>query len=129
MGFVAGEIHPQRNVPRSIILGVCIVIAIYVSANLAYYFVLGQAQIAASPRVAAGAMSAMIGPIGATLITLTILCSTFGAISANILAGPPQFLRWRRTARSSVTGKLHPTTGTPVNAIWVCAVWASVLTL
>ena len=49
VGFVAGEIDdPQRNVPRSIVLGVLIVIVLYVSANLAYIFVLGQTGIAAS---------------------------------------------------------------------------------
>ena len=57
VSFVAGEIRdPQRNLPRSIILGVFIVIVIYVSANLAYIYVLGQPRIAASERVAADAM-------------------------------------------------------------------------
>ena len=53
VSLVAGEIRdPQRNIPRSIILGVLIVIVIYVSANLAYIYVLGQPRIATSERVA-----------------------------------------------------------------------------
>jgi basic amino acid/polyamine antiporter, APA family len=89
VSFMAGEIRdPQRNVPRSIVVGVFVVIAVYVSANLAYIYVLGQPRIAASERVASDAMSAMIGPVGANFIALTILSSTFGAISANVLAGP-----------------------------------------
>ena len=67
VGFVAGEIDdPQRNVPRSILLGIFVVVLVYVAANLAYIFVLGQPRIASSGRVAADAMSAMIGPPGAT---------------------------------------------------------------
>ena len=131
VGFVAGEIRdPQRNVPKSIILGVFVVIAIYVSANLAYYFVLGQAQIATSPRVATTAMSAMIGPVGATLISLTILCSTFGAISANVLAGPRVFFAMARDGSFfPQLAKVHPAYDTPANAIWALSIWASVLTL
>ncbi|MGH9329258.1 MAG: amino acid permease, partial [Vicinamibacterales bacterium] len=79
VGFVAGEMQdPARTVPRSIFVGVAIVIAVYVSVNVAYIFVLGQANIAASERVAADTMSTLIGPAGATFITLAILCSTFG---------------------------------------------------
>ena len=131
VGFVAGEIRdPQKNVPRSIILGVFIVIAIYVSANLAYIYVLGQPRIATSERVAADAMSSMVGPAGATFISLTILCSTFGAISANVLAGPRVFFAMAKDglflpALARVDGRYH----TPANAIWAMSLWAGVLSL
>jgi basic amino acid/polyamine antiporter, APA family len=131
VSLVAGEIRdPSRNVPRSIILGVLIVILVYVSANLAYIYVLGQARIAASERVAADAMSAMVGPGGATFITLTILCSTFGAISANILAGPRVFFAMGRDGVFfPQLAKVHPRYETPANAIWALAIWAGILTL
>ena len=49
VGFVAGEIdNPQRNVPRSILLGIFVVVLVYVAANVAYIFVLGQPRIASS---------------------------------------------------------------------------------
>ena len=131
VGFVAGEIRdPQRTVPRSIFLGVFIVIAIYVAANLAYIFVLGQARIASSERVAADAMFAMIGPAGATLITVAILCSTFGAISANVLAGPRVLFAMARDGTLvERLAYVHPRYETPANAIWALAIWAGVLTL
>ena len=131
VGFVGGEIRdPQRTVPRSIFLGVFIVIAVYVAANLAYIFVLGQARIAASERVAADAMTAMIGPVGATLISLAILCSTFGAISANVLAGPRVLFAMARDGTLvRRLADVHPRHQTPANAIWALAIWAGVLTL
>ena len=131
VGFVAGEIRePQRTVPRSIILGVFIVISIYLAVNLAYIFVLGQERIAASERVAADAMSAMIGPTGAMLITLAILCSTFGAISANVLAGPRVLFAMARDGTLfKRLADTHPRHETPANAIWALAIWAGVLTL
>lgn len=131
VGFVGGEMRdPQRTMPRSIFLGVAIVIAIYLAANLAYIFVLGQSRIAVSERVAADTMAAVTGPGGATFITAAILCSTFGAISANVLAGPRVFFAmacdgafFRRLA------EVHPRYETPANAIWVLAIWAGLLTL
>jgi basic amino acid/polyamine antiporter, APA family len=131
VGFIGGELRdPQRTVPRSIFLGVFIVIAIYVAANLAYIYVLGQERIAASQRVAADAMFAMIGPAGATLITLAILCSTFGAISANVLAGPRVLFAMARDGTLvERLARVHPRYQTPANAIWALAIWAGVLTL
>jgi APA family basic amino acid/polyamine antiporter len=131
VSLMSGEIQdPRRNLPRSIILGVAIVILIYVSANLAYIFVLGQPGIAASERVAADTMSAMIGPIGATLITLAILSSTFGALSANVLAGPRVFFAMGRDGVFfPQLARIHPRYETPSVAIWALAIWAGVLTL
>jgi APA family basic amino acid/polyamine antiporter len=131
VGFVAGEMRdPQRTVPRSIVLGVFIVIAVYLAANLAYIFVLGQERISASERVAADAMSAMIGPAGAVLITMAILCSTFGAISANVLAGPRVLFAMARDGTLfRGLADTHPRHQTPANAIWALAIWAAVLTL
>jgi APA family basic amino acid/polyamine antiporter len=131
VGFVAGEIRtPERNVARSIFLGVAIVILAYVAANLAYIFVLGQARIAASDRVATDAMAAMIGPAGATIMTLAILCSIFGAISANVLAGPRVGFAMARDGRLPAwLGRVHPRYHTPGHAIWALAGWGGVLTL
>jgi APA family basic amino acid/polyamine antiporter len=131
VSFVAGEIRdPERNVPRSIFVGVFVVIAVYVTANLAYIYVLGQPRIAASPRVASDAMSAMIGPVGATFIALTILCSTFGAISANVLAGPRVFFAMARDGVFfPALARIHPRYQTPANSIWALSLWAGVLTL
>ena len=131
VGFVAGEMRdPQRTIPRSIILGVLIVMAIYVSANIAYIAVLGQERIAASERVAADAMAAMIGPAGATFIALTILCSTFGAISANVLAGPRVFFAMAKDGLFfPQLARVHPRFHTPSVAIWAMALWAGLLTL
>jgi len=131
VGFVAGEMRdPQRTVPRSIFVGVFSVIAVYVAANLAYIHALGPARLAASDRVAADAMAAMVGPGGAAFISLVILCSIFGAISANVLAGPRVLFAMAEDGRlPRFLGEIHPRHGTPAHAIWALAAWASALTL
>ncbi|HXV65303.1 MAG TPA: amino acid permease, partial [Vicinamibacteria bacterium] len=131
VGFVAGEIRePARNVPSSILIGVSVVVIVYLGANLAYIFALGQPAIAASDRVASDAVSAMIGSTGASLIALAILCSTFGAIAANVLAGPRVLFAMARDGQAfSSLADVHPRYQSPANAIWLLAVWAAVLTL
>jgi APA family basic amino acid/polyamine antiporter len=131
VGFVAGEIRePEKTVPRAIFLGVAIVMTVYLAANAAYIYVLSPIGIAASDRVAADAATAMIGPLGGALITLAILCSTFGASNANILAGPRVFFAM---ARDGVFFKslaaVHPRYETPSNAIWTLSLWSALLTL
>ncbi|MGH9334087.1 MAG: APC family permease, partial [Vicinamibacteria bacterium] len=131
VGFVAGEMKdPGKNVHRSILIGVFIVVAIYVAVNLAYIFALGQSGIAASDRVASDAVSAMVGPLGASLIAIAICCSTFGANAANMLAGPRVLFAMARDGLVFPRlAEIHPLHASPANAIWLLASWASVLTL
>jgi APA family basic amino acid/polyamine antiporter len=130
VGFVAGEMkEPARTVPRSILIGIFTVVAIYVGVNLAYIFALGPA-IARSDRVASDAVSAMIGPLGANLIALAILCSTFGANAANMLAGPRVLFAMARDGLvPEKLAAIHPRFHSPASAIWFFAIWAGVLTL
>ena len=65
--FVAEEmVNPERDLPRALLLGVAIVVATYLLANLAYLQVLGPSGLAASTAPAADAMRQVLGPSGAT---------------------------------------------------------------
>ena len=131
VGFVAGEMkEPSKNVHRSILIGIFIMIALYAAVNLAYVFALGQSGIALSDRVASDAVSAMIGPLGASLIALAIICSTFGANAANMLAGPRVLFAMARDGLVfPKLAEVHPRFASPANAIWFLAIWAGILTL
>src|SRR4029078_1341679 len=61
--FIAEEIvQPERALPRALVLGVVIVVAVYLSANLAYLRVLGLGGLAASTAPAAEVMERLLGP-------------------------------------------------------------------
>ena len=83
---VAEEIHdPQRNVPKALFIGIGIIIALYVSANIAYYGVLSMSELAAADKDGAFAAAVrLLGSTGGAAITAIILCSTFGAINSNL---------------------------------------------
>src|SRR5207248_5758486 len=59
VAFLAGEVvNPARTLPRAIIGGTLAIIAIYLTTNAAYLYVLPIEQVAKSPLIAADTMSA-----------------------------------------------------------------------
>jgi APA family basic amino acid/polyamine antiporter len=127
--FVAEEIRePEKTLPRALLLGVVIVVAIYVLANGAYLNTLGHAGLAASTAPASDTMALTLGSWGRTFITAGIVISTFGFLDLVILVSPRVYqamaadgLFFRSFARIS------PRTGTPLIAIGFQGLWAVAL--
>src|SRR5215472_2033625 len=88
VSFVAGEVKdPQKNLLRSLVLGMAAVAFLYLSANVAYLKVFTVAEIAATDRVGAELATRTIGPIGGVFVSLTVLLSITGAVNGCILTG------------------------------------------
>jgi APA family basic amino acid/polyamine antiporter len=127
--YSAGETkHPQRDFPLAFLVGSLMLIGIYVFANLGYLAALGPAGVAASHRVASAAVSALISPTAAIIVTLTILVSMFSAANSIVMTAPRVYymmardgLFFRRLSR------IHPRYGTPVFAILASIAWTSLL--
>ena len=128
---VAEEIRePQRNVPLGLALGMTIVIAAYVLANVAYHVVLPVGVIARSEAVAHDVCSALLGEGVGKFVALGVACSTFGAANSNLLAGPRIFFAMARDGLLPVAiRRVHGRWQSPANAIWLQAVWTVVLML
>ena len=126
---VAEEIrNPQRNVPLALGLGMLIVIVLYVAANVAYHAVLPLDQIRQSSAVAADACRALLGPIGGSLVAMGVMCSTFGALNANVLTGPRMYFAMARDGLlPDSLRRIHERYQTPANAILLQGGWAIVL--
>src|SRR4051812_37408278 len=89
LNYVAEEVkEPQRNLPRAILIGVFCVIAVYVSANVAYVHVLGAPALAATKTPAADVAARLVGETGAKVISLLIVVSTFGFMNLSLLSAP-----------------------------------------
>jgi basic amino acid/polyamine antiporter, APA family len=117
---IAAEIKdPTRNLPRANVIGVAAVVALYLSLNLAYLWVLTPAQIAASPALAADMARAAAGDAGARFVALLIVVSSLGFLAVVILTGPR--LVYAMAADGLFFGRaarLHPKYHTPVFALW-----------
>ncbi|PYT29960.1 MAG: amino acid transporter [Acidobacteria bacterium] len=129
ISFVAGEVkHPERNLPLALGLGLTALIAIYLTANVAYMRVMTVPAIAATERVAASSATLTLGPAGATLVSLTILLSIIGASNGNILTSSRiYFAQARDGLFFRAVGNVHPHFRTPHISIMVQGIWAAVL--
>jgi APA family basic amino acid/polyamine antiporter len=129
--FIAEElIDPERNLPRALLVGVAIVVAVYLLANLAYLKTLGISGLAHSGAPAADAMTSLFGAPGRTLIAAGIAISTFGFLNLVILVSPRVY---RAMASDGLffpsLARLHPRYRTPTAAILFQGGWAVLLTV
>ena len=121
---LSGEVRdPGRSLPRAIVGGTLVVVAVYLAANAAYLRVLPIEVMAASPLVASDVMVRLVGPVGSSLIAALVCVSTFGALNAVLMAIPRVFwamaddgLFFRSVAA------VHPRYRTPHMAILTMAV-------
>jgi basic amino acid/polyamine antiporter, APA family len=87
-GMLGSEIeNPQKNLPRALLVGTSLMIAIYLLTNLAYFYVLSSAEVGATPRVAAEAMQKVLGKSGASIVSIAAMISIFAALNGSILSG------------------------------------------
>jgi len=119
VSYNAGEVtNPQRNLPRALIGGTLLVLAIYLAANMAYLAVLPIEEIRQSKLVAADVAQRVMGTGGATFVSVLVMVSTFGTLNAVLLTSPRVFFALAEDKLFfPVFAKVHPTRGTPWIAV------------
>lgn len=119
VSYNAGEVtDPQRNLPRALIGGTLLVLAIYLAANMAYLAVLPIEEIRQSKLVAADVAQRVMGTGGATFVSILVMVSTFGTLNAVLLTSPRVFFALAEDKLFfPAVAKVHPTRGTPWIAI------------
>jgi APA family basic amino acid/polyamine antiporter len=123
LSYNAGEVKdPQRNLPRALIGGTLLVLAIYLAANVAYLAVMPIEEIRQSKLVAADVAQRLLGTGGAVFVSVTVMLSTFGTLNTVLLTSPRVFFAMAEDRLFfPVFAKVHPTRGTPWIAIALVA--------
>lgn len=126
--FMGGEIkEPRKTVPLSLVTGVFLVIVLYLLCNGAYLYILSVKGIAASSLVASETGRAVFGKVGNSLIVIMILFSTLGAVNGMIMTGPRIYYAMARDGLFfKEAAQIHPKLKTPVWAIGLQGIWASI---
>src|SRR5437868_2669301 len=135
--MAASEVQePERNLPRAIIGGSLLVLAIYLAVNAAYLYALPVWQVASAnstaypeaPSVAARAVQTFLGSRAAPVAALVFLISTVGSLNGTILA------RARVSYASARDGlffepfaRLSPRTRVPITSLVLLCIWAALL--
>lgn len=91
--YFGGEIqNPGRDIPRAMVSGVLLVLAIYILINVTFLRVLGVERMAGDPFVASSVGRALFGATSDALVRGLILISVLGGLNAIILmASRPPF--------------------------------------
>lgn len=130
--FTAGEVRdPGKNLPRALLIGCALVVALYLLANLAYVVTLPLSGIQNAPqdRVATAMMQAVLGPPGTIVMAIAIMISTFGCNNGLILAGARVYYAM---AQDNLFFKKIGTVNSrhvPATALIAQGIWAALLTL
>jgi APA family basic amino acid/polyamine antiporter len=123
VSFVSGEVRdPQRNLPRTLVLGTSAIIVVYLAVNAVYLKLIPLAQMPGSPLVAADAAYVVLGRAGVAFVSAAVMVSAFGALNGSMMAGSRIFyamaddrLFFQKLAA------VHPRFHTPVGAIILAA--------
>ncbi len=127
--YSAGEtVDPQRTLPRGLVVGTAVLVALYLLANLGYLAVLGPAGVMGAERVASEAAGAVLGPLAGKLLAAVILVAMFSAANSILLTSPRVYFAMARDGLFfHRLAEVHPRFGTPAVAIVVGSVWAALL--
>lgn len=88
VGAIAGEMkHPGRDLPRAIVGGVSIIMAVYFIINMAYLWVIPTDELMSLESPAAEVAMRIFGPVGGTLVKVGIIISVIGAANGFLLSG------------------------------------------
>jgi APA family basic amino acid/polyamine antiporter len=131
LNMVAGEIRqPERNIPIALIAGVATVAALYMLVNAAVQFVLPAASVATTPRPASDAIALVLGPWGASIVSIGMAISMIVTLNGTIMSGARvPFAMARDRYFFSAMAEVHPKFHTPSIAIIVQAILAIMLLL
>lgn len=141
--FIAGEIkEPQKNIPLSLLTGTAIVTVLYLLTNIAYLGLLPLhgdpagsdvitqgIQFADNDRVGTAAASRIFGESAVYLMALLIMISTFGCNNGIILAGARVYYAMGKDKLFFKKAATLNRNDVPGFALWIQAIWASLLCL
>ena len=133
---LAEEIRdPGRNIPRSLILGLITLIALYLGMTLIYHLVIPLPEVIAPPVdngvtriVSVNFLQHLIGENGRVTIALVIMSSVFITLNANALSGPRAYFAMARDGLfPRKLCEIDPKHQTPAIAIIAQTAWAVIL--
>src|SRR5437667_871198 len=129
--FTGSEVRdPGRNLPRALLIGCGIVVALYLLANVAYIVTLPLGTIQKPMNsVATATMQAVFNRPGTIIMAVALMVSTFGCNNGLILAGARVYYAIARCElffkRVGFLNQLH----VPAIALVMQGIWAAFLTL
>jgi APA family basic amino acid/polyamine antiporter len=120
VGNIAGELkNPKKDIPKSIIFGLVVIIIVYVLFNLAIINIIPITEVIKSNKVASDAATILFGKSGSLFIAAGILISIFGTLNGYLMTGvriPFAMAQDKLLPFDKFLGKVNEKYETPLNA-------------
>ncbi|HKN73631.1 MAG TPA: amino acid permease [Candidatus Acidoferrum sp.] len=131
LGDLGEEIqHPEKNIPRAIILGLLTVGGLYLLANVVYFRILPFAALAQSQHVASDVVQSFAGSRGAAWLTIAMAISALGALHVVVLTGARiPYAMARDNVFFRFAERIHPVFRTPSGSLVFLGSIAALLAL
>ncbi|ABA87451.1 amino acid antiporter, putative [Syntrophotalea carbinolica DSM 2380] len=129
--YIGSEIRePQRNLPRSLILGTLCVTVLYLAINLVYLYARPLAALAGAENVGQLAMQGLYGVRAARWISLPIMLAIAAGINATVMTGARvAYAMGENGGIWQKLGRIHTGYRTPSAAIFCQAALAVLMVL
>jgi basic amino acid/polyamine antiporter, APA family len=126
--YIGGELKsPQRNLPRSLVIGILLVTALYLVMSAVYSYALPIDEMMRSKLVAADVAERCFAG-GGKFIALAVMLSTFGAANAVILTSARVYYQMGQdNVAPGFLGRVHNRYRTPGPSLLVQGVWSVAL--
>jgi APA family basic amino acid/polyamine antiporter len=129
--YIGSEIrNPQRNLPRSLLLGTGLVMVLYVSLNVLYVYAVEPADMRGVISVGGLAAGKLFGRNLEKVFSLLIAFALFSSLSAFLILGPRVYFSMARQGYFfKAMGRVSPSTHAPVNAILLQAFFSVIIVM
>ena len=127
--YMAAEMRePQRDLPRSLLLGTGLVVLLYLGLNAVYFYGASVEELAGKVEVGLVASEKLFGPAGAAPVTVVLCLSIFASASAMTIAGPRVYYAFGRDfAPLGWLARADAKTGAPRSALVLQGVATSII--
>ena len=125
LAYMAGDIkNPEKTLPRALIIGMVVVIAVNILISVACVGTVGFAALAGSETPVVDAGTAIFGTAGTVIVTIGACVSIFGALNGGIMSYPRvTFSMSQHGLMFKSFGRLHSKFNTPyVPTLFICLV-------
>ncbi|HZJ62541.1 MAG TPA: amino acid permease [Kofleriaceae bacterium] len=120
--YVAGEVvRPEKTLPRALLVGTCIVMALYVLLNLVFLYAVPVDTLAGpiEPVIEVGDAAArqLFGDRAGQLVTAVIALALVSAVSAMVMTGPRIYAAMAADRALPAPLGVHSKRGVPIVAV------------
>jgi APA family basic amino acid/polyamine antiporter len=129
--YLAAEFeNPQRDLPRSLLLGTALVVVLYLGLNAVYLYGADVDELAGVVEVGLVSSRRLFGPVGVSLVTLILCVSLLASATAMTIAGPRVYYSLgSQYPAFGMLARVDGARGTPVAALLLQGLVTTVIVL